>query len=280
MMWSSRNLEEAFGSLNLIWGTTTKPIIIFSIHVKLHAQVNSHWPLSLSVDIICVVTFHGTSTKTNNSLCVWYWLGSQENSTTSYLLTKPWAREAQLLQRETVLRTIWRCLVLVIQFSTYKILFVFQPWSVSWEDCEDVCMFWHILCTHLCFHNTGEAKNYREISRKVKHGHTTPSRFGPSVFTSVGRRGVELHDLLGPFQLKPFHDSMLLHSLLEGRCEVAKFRLFSYLFVKYLCINVQTQCNLKLSTSALVKIQPFYFSKQSAKRNSYRVNLRCNRFFF
>lgn len=94
-----------------------------------------------------------------------------------------------------------------------------------------------------------------------------------------GGGGWNFH-LLGPFQLKPFHDSLLLHSLLEGRCEVAKFRLFSYLFVKYLCINVQTQCNLKLSTSALVKIQPFYFSKQSAKRNSYRVNLRCNRFFF
>lgn len=139
---------------------------------------------------------------------------------------------------------------------------------------------WHILCMHFCFPNTGETRNYWEISRKVKHGHTTPSRFGPSLFTAVGRRGEELHNLLCPFQLNPFHDSMLLHSLLERRCEVAKVRLFSYLFVIYLCINIQTQCNLELSISTLVKTQPFYFSKKPAKRNSYRVSLRYNRFFF
>lgn len=143
------------------------------------------------------------------------------------------------------------------------------------------CMYvWHILCTRFCFHNTRETRNYWEISRKVKRGRTTPSRFGPSLFTAVGRRRVELDNILCPFQLNPFHDSMLLHSPLERRCEVAKVRLFSYLFVIYLCINIQIQCNFKLSISTLVKTQPFYFSKKPAKRNSYRVSLRYNRFFF
>lgn len=45
----------------------------------------------------------------------------------NYLLSSHTApgMEAQLLQRETLLWTTARCLVLVIQFSTYKMLFVF-----------------------------------------------------------------------------------------------------------------------------------------------------------